>query len=205
MANKYNRNLYQNINTFHSDNLYVPKRIVYFGGNTLDAEQGPDEVNPYNASQLIKNLLLLDNMNKQTITLYLNTCGGDVEEGFAIYDFITSLKSNVNIIGIGKVYSMGSIILQAAHQRILSPNTLFMIHDGTEGYEGDSKSYEAWARVSKENRMTMYQIYYDRIRKAGKRMSFEEIETKCSHDAILTAKEAVTIGFADLILKSKDR
>lgn len=204
MANKYNRNLYQNVSTFHGDNLFIPRRTVYFGSNNLE-DAGADEVNAFNTGQLIKNLLLLDNMNNQSITLYLNTCGGCVEDGMAIYDIIKSLKSNVNIIGIGKVYSMGSVIIQAGTKRILAPSALFMIHDGTESYEGSPKAFEAWAKVSKDSRELMYKIYYNRIKQANKKISLEQIESICSHDTILPAKEAVKLGFADSILKVKDK
>ena len=154
MPNKINKNLYQNITTFHSENLFIPKRIIYFGSNNVNGSDGdsPDEVNPYNVGQLIKNLLVLDYQNHQLITLYLNTSGGSWEDGMSLYDTIKSLNSRVNIIGLGKIYSMGSIIIQSGFKRFLTQNTLFLIHDGAEGFAGDSKSYEAWAKISKENR-----------------------------------------------------
>jgi ATP-dependent Clp protease, protease subunit len=200
---KFNKNLYQNISTFHSDNLFIPKRIVYFGSNDTNSNDNTDEVNPYNVGQLIKNLLILDNQNHQSITLMLNTCGGSWEDGMSLYDVIRSLKSKVNIIGLGKIYSMGSIIIQAGNKRLLTQNSLFLIHDGTEGFSGDSKSYEAWAKISKENRITMYKIFYDRIKSTGKKISLQEIEEMCGHDTILSAKEAVKLGFADSIVENK--
>jgi len=207
MPNKINKNLYQNITTFHSENLFIPKRIIYFGSNNVNGSDGdsPDEVNPYNVGQLIKNLLVLDYQNHQLITLYLNTSGGSWEDGMSLYDTIKSLNSRVNIIGLGKIYSMGSIIIQSGFKRFLTQNTLFLIHDGAEGFAGDSKSYEAWAKISKENRITMYKIYYDRIKSAGKKISMGEIEEMCGHDTILSATEAVKLGFADFIVESKNK
>ena len=189
------------ISQFHNNNLYLPTRTIYFGGNDdTEVDSTSDEVNSLTVAQIIRNLHILETKQIAPISLLLNTLGGSWEDGIAVYDLIQNLKSPVNILAIGKVYSMGSIIFQAGTKRILTSNTLMMIHDGTDGYIGDSKSFEAWAKNSKKVRETMYKIYYERIKEKKPRITLKDIEEMCSHDTIFTAKEAVKIGLADRIL-----
>lgn len=194
-------NLFASIEKFHNDNLYLPTRTIYFGRADINTDsEESNEVNCITAGQVIKNLHILNFLDsKSPITLLLNSPGGSWEDGMAIYDVIKTIKSPVVIIGMGKIYSMASVIIQSAKKRILMPNALFMIHDGFEGYVGDTKSFEAWAKNAKDVRETMYKIYYSRMKK--KRVTLKQIEEMCSHDTILTAKEAVKLGLADNIMR----
>jgi len=188
-----------NVEKFHADNIYIPTRTIYFGGtNVLDDE--PDEVNCKTVGQFIKNLHILEAKEIAPISVLLNTPGGSWEDGIAVYDIINNLKSKVNILGMGKIWSMGSIIFQAGSKRVLLPNSTIMIHDGKDGYIGDSKSFENWARESERIRQTMYKIYYEQIKKKKSRITLKDIEDMCSHDKIFTAKEAIRWGLADRIM-----
>lgn len=202
--NESKDNLLYNIEKFHADNLYLPTRTVYFGKIANEIEDY-DVVNCVTASQLIKNLHILDTISCAPINLLLNTPGGSWDDGMAIYDVIRFINSPVYIIGMGKIYSMGSIIIQAGDKRLLMPNTLFMIHDGHDGYVGDAKSYEAWAEISKDIRMKMYEIYHQHMVKKDKRITIKHIEDMCSHDKILNAEQTVEIGLADEIMKIKPK
>lgn len=182
---------------FHDKNIYLPTRTIYFGGQYYDE----DVVTSQTVSQLIKNLHILEHREIAPISILLNTVGGSWEDGIAVYDVIKSLKSVVTIIGMGKVYSMGSIILQSADKRLLMENTYVMIHDGTEGYEGDPKMIERWMHVSKEVRLKMYDIYWQRMKKNKKKLKFSDVETLCAVDTIYNANEAVKVGLADKIIK----
>ena len=75
-----------------------------------------------------------------------------------------------------------------------------MIHDGSDGYFGDSKSYQAWAKWSGEIRQRMYEIFYEKMIKKHKKITLKQIEQMCSHDSIFNAKQAIKIGLADKIL-----
>jgi len=196
-------NLFVSIEKFHNDNLYLPTRTIYFGRADINTETDEsNEVNCITAGQVIKNLHILNFLdNKSPITLLLNSPGGSWEDGMAIYDVIKTIKAPVIIVGMGKIYSMASVIIQSAKKRYLMPNSLFMIHDGSEVIVGDSKSVEAWAKNAKEVRETMYKIYYNRMKKKKKRITLKQIEEMCSHDTILTAEEAVKIGLADKIMR----
>lgn len=194
--------LSDSIEKFHADNIYVPSRTVYFGASTAGLED-TDDVNAYTVAQAIKNLHILDSLAHDEITLLLNTPGGTWDDGMAMYDVINKLKSDVIILGIGKIYSMGSIIMQAGRERYLMENASMMIHDGSDGYCGNSKSFEAWAEYSKKIRYTMYHIYYEKMKKCNSKITIKEIEEMCSHDRIFGAKEAVEIGLADEIIRTK--
>lgn len=188
-----------NVEKFHSDNLYIPTRTIYFGGTNI-LDEAPDEVNCKTAGQLIKNIHILEYKETAPISILLNTPGGSWEDGIAIYDLLRKLRSTITIVGMGKLYSMGSIILQGADKRILMANTTVMIHDGCDGYCGDSKSFESWAEFSKHTRKTMYKIYYDKMKNKKSKITLKDIEDLCGHDTWYTAKEAVRVGLADRVL-----
>lgn len=184
---------------FHDKNLFLPTRTIYFGGQ-IEGES--DVVTHRTISQMIKNLHILEHKSDDPITIILNTCGGSWEDGIALYDMIKTLRSPVNFIGMGKIYSMGSVIIQSGNERFLTENTMFMIHDGSDGFIGDAKSYEKWAEVSKTIRETMYEIFYKRMKQKNKKITKKKIEQMCSHDNIFTAKECVELGLADEVMKS---
>lgn len=196
-------NLFASIEKFHSDNLYIPTRTIYFGKADVNIDtETSNEVNCITAGQIIKNLHILNHLDsKNPITIFLNSPGGSWEDGMAIYDTIKIIKSPVVIVGMGKIYSMASVVIQSAKKRTLMPNSLFMIHDGTEFIAGECKSVEAWAKNSKYIRQEMYKIYYERMKKTNKKITLKQIEEMCSHDTILTAEEAVNIGLADEIMR----
>lgn len=199
MAKRISDLFLANVEKFHSDNLYIPTRTIYFGGtNVLDDD--PDEVNCKTAGQLIKNLHILDNKEKGPITIMLSTPGGNWEDGIAMYDVIKKIKSSVTIMGMGKLYSMGSIIMQAGDRRLLMPNSTMMIHDGSDGFEGNAKDYENWAEFSKHVRKTMYKIYYDKMKKKKTKITLKDVEEMCEHDNWFTAKEAIKVGLADRLM-----
>lgn len=189
-----------NVEKFHADNLYLPTRTIYFGGTGIDYDNTEDEVNCRTVSQFIKNLHILEHKERKPISILLNTPGGSWEDGMAVYDLITKLKSPITIIGMGKLYSMGSIIFQAGDKRIMMANTAMMIHDGSDGFIGNAKAFERWGENSKRIRQSMYKIYYNQIKKKKPRITLQEIENMCSHDTIFTAKEAVRIGLADRVM-----
>jgi ATP-dependent Clp protease protease subunit len=195
-----NKNISLNVyGAFHEINLFLPTRTIYFGGT--NPWRDDDIVNSQTVAEVIKNLHILECEKIAPINLLLNTVGGSWNDGIVIYDLIKSLQSKVTIIGMGKVFSMGAVILQAGDERILTKNTDVMIHDGREGYYGDTKSFENWAKVSKRVRKTMYEIFYERMKEKNKQITLSAIENLCSHDTIYTAEEAVEIGLADVIME----
>jgi len=186
------------LDRFHNYGVLVTPRIVYFGSE-IDIDGDENGVDYASTKKLIKNLMFLDTISHKMISMLMNTPGGNWEDGMAIYDVIMRLKSHIKIVVVGKAYSMGSIILQAADKRVLYPNSAIMIHDGSDGYAGAPKDFEAWAENSKYTRKQMYKIYYERMNEK-KRTTLEKIEAMCDHDCIIRPIEAVKIGLADKVL-----
>ncbi len=203
MAQEKEKNefIFSLIAQFHEFNLYLPTRTIYFGGGFgINIEEDSDAVNCRTVSQFIKNLHILSVDSNECISVLLNSPGGSWEDGIACYDLMRKIKSDIAIIGLGKLYSMGSVLFQAGDKRFIYPNTTMMIHDGTDGYIGDPKSFESWAKNSKHTREVMYKIYYSRMKKKLPKITLKDIEEMCSHDKIFTAKEAVKFGLADKII-----
>jgi ATP-dependent Clp protease protease subunit len=174
--------------------VYAPKRLIYIG-------DGDDEVNANVHELAVKGLTFLDSWSDAPITIYLNSKGGDWYSGMGIYDTIKSLRSHVTMIVTGSAMSMGSLILQAADLRVMSPYSVMMIHDGSDVLEGPTKTVERWADFSKKTRKQVYQIYLRRIKERKPRYSVKQVETLCSHDTIFTAQEAIDLGLADKLLE----
>jgi len=200
MAKKLNEILFNQIAQFHEFNLYLPTRTIYFGGLGTTNEDDADTVNCRTVAQFIKNLHILSANNSKYISVLLNSPGGSWEDGIACYDLMKQIKPKIAIIGLGKLYSMGSVLFQAGDKRLIYPNTTMMIHDGTDGYMGDAKSFENWAKNSKYVREVMYKIYYSHMKQKKSKIALKDIEDMCSHDRVFTATEAVQWGLADEII-----
>ena len=182
------------------------------GVDTWDSsEYGEPGVEYMMATKVIKNLHVLKNISRtEPITIHLHTCGGFVEEGLAIYDAIKLMPYKVKMISYTHARSMSSIILQAADERILLPNSYYMFHDG-EMYTGGTKkqvvsSVEFWEKQDG----SMMEIYIDTLKYRGKKYSGwsrdkikqmlrEHMDKK--EDVYLTAQQAVEWGLADKILR----
>jgi len=199
MLSQQNKTEYE---LFHSYNALVSNRTIYFGSEDADQE---DEygVDYLSSAKIIKNLLFLDSINHENITIYWNAPGGCWFRGMAIYDTIMNLKSHVTMIGLGMIRSMGTIIMQACDARILTEYCGFMIHDGTEAADGDTRSFEAWGKYATYSRKQMYQIYLDGIRAKHPLFTLKKIEDMCSHDNILQPIEALELGLVDRVLQEK--
>lgn len=176
----------ESIDRFFDYDVHVETRtIVMSGSDGVDAAQ---------ADRMIKALSLLSITPDKPIKIIMNSPGGDWYHGMAIFDAIRACPCYVTVEVLGMSMSMGSIILQAADERVLHPNATVMIHDGVDSFEGLPKSFEAWAGQSKKLRKKMYEIYADRSHKP-----ILYWERKCSSDYILDAHEAVSEGLADRV------
>jgi len=134
-------------------NVDVESRTIYMG-----SEEGVDAVM---AEQMIKGMHILESKSTDIITIIMNNIGGDFFHGMAIYDVIQTSKCHCVIKVYGHAMSMGSLILQAADKRIMSPNSRFMIHFGYDSHSGHAKMVERWADESKRLSHLMENIYLD--------------------------------------------
>jgi ATP-dependent Clp protease protease subunit len=180
----------ESLDRFYDYDIHVESRTIYIGD---DKEDG---VNPRTSEFAIKAFHILQQAAPdKEITVYLNSFGGCWFNGIAIYDAIKACPCPVTIYVVGSAMSMGSIILQAADQRIIYPNGTIMVHDGYETRVDDiPKTFQNWAEYSKKSQQIMYEIYAER---SGRTPGFWR--KKCASDLILTAREAKELGLVDSI------
>lgn len=186
-------------------NIYLPTRTIYMGSESTDdsSESGTDYKM---AERMIKCLHILDNSapaGDNPITIIMNNPGGDEYHGMAIYDAIKSCKNHITIIAMGHAMSMGSIILQAADKRIMSPNSKFMIHYGTPIHvdsESHPKVNDNWIEEDKKFRVWMEDLYLGKILEKHPKFNKKKLIEMLNFDTILSAQETIDLGLADEIL-----
>lgn len=160
-----------------------------------------DEVNDISSNELIKQLLYLKRKdNTAQITLYINSPGGSVISGLAVYDCIRLMKSPVKTVCIGTAASMGAILFLAGDEREMLPHTRLMIHDPSFGRldVGGKKPHEIQQEVDSLNKVkeTLAQIISE---KTGKPL--DEICKITANDTYFDAEEAIEFGLATAVCK----
>lgn len=151
------------------------------------------EVNSVAFEKLTKDILQLVK-RKAPIEIILNSPGGNVVDGYAIYDLISSLKNHVTIRVLGEASSMGSIILQAGDRRVIAPNAVLMLHEGHTAVRmapGDLRRYMAAYEKDLER---MYAIFSENTGQ-----SVEHFKDRMKYDWYLSATEALSEGLVDAI------
>ena len=131
-----------------------------------------------------------------SIKVLINSQGGEVDEGFAIHDYIKSLSVPVTSNVVGKCYSIATVIFLAGDERVLSENSRFMIHNPWGGVEGDAKVMEQFAVFLRETEDRLANFYSD---KTG--LSVESLKSMMDKETFMDKGEAVKLGFAKAQLK----
>ena len=161
-----------------------------------------DEITPKSANNLIQKLMYLDSKDLGEITIYINSPGGEVISGLAVYDYIKIMKSPVRTVTIGDAASMGAIIFLAGEKREMLPHTRILIHDPSYGHLDVSgkKPHEIQRGVDSLNKVreTLAEIIAE---KTGK--DIDEIYKITAEDNYFTAEEAIEFGLATGIYKGK--
>jgi len=197
MSKRVNRD---DIDKFHDSGLYVPTRHIYMGSEHSDTEMAEGGCDYLMAERVIKNLHILESINKEPITILMNNIGGDEYHGFAMYDAIRLCESHITVKVLGHAMSMGSIILQAADERLMAPTSRQMIHYGTWGIHDHAKTAQKWAEEGKKIDKWMEQMYLDRIQEKHPAFTLEDLQKMLDHDTFFTATESVKLGLADSVL-----
>lgn len=136
----------ENIDRWFDYNLDVDNRTIYMGSIMSEAASGERGVDHSMAEYFIKGMHVLEAKSKTSpITIIMNNPGGDWYHGMAIYDAIKLSACPCTIKAYGYAMSMGSIILQAADERVMMPNSRLMIHYGTNILDNHSKVIKKWA------------------------------------------------------------
>lgn len=195
MARKNN----YDIELFHNYKIYIPTRTLYMGSEGFDPDGSESGTDFSMAERLIKNLTVLEHLSKDPITIIMNNIGGDVNAGLAIYDAIQACESHITIKVLGNATSMGSIVLQAADHRIMSPNSEQMVHYGTLGAEGNTKDVYKLTERIKQVDQWMESMYLARIREKNPKYSLTKLQKLLTNDTYLTAAQSVELGLCDEI------
>jgi len=172
---------------------------------------GPVEDNM--ANLIVAQLLYLESENPdKEINLYINSPGGAVTAGLAIYDTMQYIKSDVRTIVMGQACSMGSFLAQAGTpgKRIVLPESRTMIHRVSSGTPGTSGSvhiqelqFEDAKRHFEESQKINKRLTELYVKHNTKDKTYEELFETMKFDTFLTAEEAVENGFADKVVASR--
>jgi ATP-dependent protease ClpP protease subunit len=190
----------EDIDRYFDHGIFAPKRIVYIGSTKDDCSDNESGTDYTMSEKAVKAITYLDTVSDKPIIAIMNNIGGEWAHGMAIYDTIVACRCHVTIIAVGYCCSMGSVILQSADLRVIATNCLFLIHDGTEAVNTHTRNFEAWAKESEKNRLTMYQIYKGKMKEKNPKITIKQIEKLCTIDKIYSPQEAIDVGLADELL-----
>lgn len=158
------------------------------------------EINDNLSNIVVAELLYLDSINSDDISLYINSPGGSITSGMAIYDTMNFIKSDVSTICIGMAASMAAFILSSGKKgkRIALPNSEIMIHQPLGGCEGQATEIKIAAE-----RILKLKDKLNKILSENTKQSLERIENDTERDYFLSAKEAKEYGIVDKIIENK--
>ena len=169
----------------------LKERIIFVTGGIDDSM----------AALITSQLLFLESENpKKDIAMYINSPGGYVSSGLAIYDTMQYIRCPISTVCIGQAASMGSLLLAAGEKgiRIALPNARVMLHQPSGGYQGVATDIERHAEEIIELKRRLNNIY---VRHTGQ--EYDVIERKLDRDTFLTAEEAKEFGIVDKVFERR--
>lgn len=160
-----------------------------------------DEVNSATASVVVAQLLYLESQDPtKDISLYINSPGGSVTDGFAIYDTMQYIKCDVSTICMGMAASMGAFLLSAGTKgkRLALPNSTIMIHQPLGGYKGQATDMEIHTRYMLDTKERLNRILSENT---GKPLDIVKNDTE--RDNFMTAQQALEYGLIDKVIDKR--
>ncbi|KAF2702652.1 ATP-dependent Clp protease proteolytic subunit 1 [Pleomassaria siparia CBS 279.74] len=182
---------------WHTYDIYsrlLKERIICLNG-TVDEQT---------SANIVAQLLFLEADNpEKPLSLYINSPGGSVSAGLAIYDTMNYIRCPVTTICMGQAASMGSLLLcgGAPDNRFILPHSRVMIHQPSGGYSGQATDIAIHAKEILRVRDKLNRIYQ---RHLTKKKSLEEIERLMERDLYMDAEEALDFGLVDRILEKRE-
>ncbi|PYE88711.1 ATP-dependent Clp protease proteolytic subunit [Phyllobacterium leguminum] len=168
------------------------ERIIFLNGEVNDA-----------VSVLIcAQLLFLEAENpKKPINLYINSPGGVITSGLAMYDTMRFIRAPVHTLCMGTARSMGSFLLMAGEpgERVALPNASIHIHQPLGGFQGQASDILIHAEETQKTKQRMTRLYAEHCGR-----SYEEFERAMDRDRFMTAEEALEWGLIDRILSRRE-
>ena len=169
----------------------LQERIIFLTGPVYDQV----------AALISAQLLFLESVNpSKEISFYINSPGGVVSAGLAIYDTMQYIRSPVSTVCIGQAASMGSLLLAAGEKgkRYALPNARIMVHQPSGGAQGQASDIEIQAREILYLRRRLNEIY-----EVHTGRTLEQIEQKLDRDTYMSADEALGFGLLDEVVQKK--
>jgi len=170
----------------------LKERIIFLTGPVEDVM----------ASLVCSQLLFLESENpKKEISMYINSPGGVVTSGLAIYDTMQYIKCPVSTVCMGMAASMGSLLLAAgaAGQRIALPNARIMVHQPSGGFRGQASDIERHAEDIIKTKRRLNEIY---VKHCGR--TYEEVERTLDRDHFMSSDEAKAWGLVDHVYDTRE-
>lgn len=160
-----------------------------------------DEIDDNKANVIVSQLLYLDSINHEDINLYINSPGGSITAGMAIYDTMNFIKSDVSTICIGMAASMAALLLSSGKRgkRFCLPNSEVMIHQPLGGAQGQATEIKIAAE-----RILRLKEKINMILAKNTNKDIKQIEKDTERDYFLTAEEALEYGIVDKILTTEN-
>ena len=157
------------------------------------------DVNEHSASLIVAQLLFLESQSNEDISFFINSPGGVVTAGMAIYDTMQFIKPDVQTIVMGQACSMGSLLATAGApgKRKILPNARHMIHQPSGGAGGQATDMEIQVKEILKMKQSLTQIY---VNHNSKGKTFEEFYTAMERDNFMSAQEALDFGLVDEIV-----
>ena len=166
----------------------LKERIIFISG----------EINDTLANSVIASLLYLDSISHDDISIYINSPGGSVSSGLAIYDIMQFISSDVSTICVGMAASMGAFLLSSGTigKRFALPNSDIMIHQPLGGAEGQASDIKITS-----DHIVLLRKRLNKILAKNTKQTLRKIEKDTERDYYLDAREALEYGLVDKIIQ----
>ena len=161
------------------------------------------EVHDTMANLIVAQLLYLESENSEAdISLYINSPGGSITAGMAIYDTMQFIKPDISTIVMGQACSMGSLLAQSgtAGKRKILPRARHMIHQPSGGARGQATDMEIQVKEILEMKKYLTEIY---VEHNSKNKTFDELKADMERDNFMSAQQAFDYGLVDEIVKNR--
>ena len=160
------------------------------------------DVNEHTASLLVAQLLFLESQGNEDITFFINSPGGVVTAGMAIYDTMQFIKPDVCTVVMGQACSMGSLLATAGApgKRKMLPNARHMIHQPSGGAGGQATDMEIQVKEIVKMKKNLTQLY---VKHNSKGKTFDEFYNAMERDNFMSAQEALEYGLIDEIIEKR--
>jgi ATP-dependent Clp protease protease subunit len=160
------------------------------------------DVNEHSASLLVAQLLFLESQGNEDIHFFINSPGGVVTAGMAIYDTMQFIRPDISTIVMGQACSMGSLLASAGSpgKRKILPNARHMIHQPSGGARGQATDMEIQVEEILKMKKSLTEIY---VKHNNKGKTFEQFKNDMERDKFMSAEEALEYGLVDTIITKR--